>query len=911
MSARRTWIRWLAAWLVLACFLPAPLAAQEAEGEPQVEIVPPETLTMVDPAYPETAMLADVEADVVLQIDIDVEGVVSNIVPLELVYYTYDDEGRAQEDVRDVTDDPYGFVEPALTAMAQYRFSPARSVTDENPVGERIPVRVTWRIGFVIDYEEQVVEVPVAASEGSGEEVGEIDGAGLVVLSGETLLRGYRTPLAAMVVEASGVGANDGLTATAVTDEDGRFSFRGLPPGEWRVRIEAAGYDTFDAVEVIASGERTEVRYFVEEDSRGVVVSRTVEQAPAREVTRRRLEVTEIQRIPGNNNDAIRVVQNLPGVARPSFNGGDVIVRGSEPDETQFFLDGMRIPAVYHFGGLRAVFPSELLSEINFYPGGFGAEFGRATGGVIDVRTAEERPDRVDGHVDINLFDSGAYLRAPVSERVHLEFGVRRSYIDAILRPLAPALGLNLTTAPRYYDYQARLVAELGDRNRLSVLVYGSDDRLDLVLDDEEDLDPQFRGGIRTTIWFHGVQAHWTTDLSDTLQNRMSVQVVGNQFAASLGQELFIEVPTTEYAFRDTLTWTPSDAVQLRYGMDIVYNDGEIELNLPRPPKEGEEPLDFGATETLFGREDVSIYEPSQFVDARLTPVEGLTLLPGFRMDYHRPPERWSFDPRLAVRYALTESVLLKGSVGSYHQPPNPEETSSSFGNPNLGLEHAIHYVVGTELQFTEHLRLSVDGFYKDIGGLTSRSSELVERNGEVVPEVYNNGADGRVYGAEFLLRHDFDGRFFGWVAYTLSRSERRDAGETDWRLFDFDQTHILTMLGSYRLPRNWSIGARWRLVTGNPTTDIVDAVYDSDNDTYVRVPGVSNAERTRTFHQLDVRVDKRWIRDRWTLNVYLDLQNAYNRMNQEGVSFNYDYTEQADLTGLPLIPALGVRAEF
>ena len=129
--------------------------------------------------------------------------------------------------------------------------------------------------------------------------------------------------------------------------------------------------------------------------------------------------------------------------------------------------------------------------------------------------------------------------------------------------------------------------------------------------------------------------------------------------------------------------------------------------------------------------------------------------------------------------------------------------------------------------------------------------------------------------------------------------------------VFDFDQTHILTLLGTYNLPQNWSIGGRFRLVSGNPTTPIVGSVYDSGNDTYVRVAGEPNSERSKAFHQLDIRVDKRWIFDRWTLNLYLDVQNVYNRMNQEGEVYSYDYSERADLTGLPFIPSLGIRAEF
>ncbi len=144
-----------------------------------------------------------------------------------------------------------------------------------------------------------------------------------------------------------------------------------------------------------------------------------------------------------------------------------------------------------------------------------------------------------------------------------------------------------------------------------------------------------------------------------------------------------------------------------------------------------------------------------------------------------------------------------------------------------------------------------------------------------------------------------------------MSRSERRDSGSSEYRLFDFDQTHILTLLGSYNLPKNWSIGARFRLVSGNPTTPIVGSVYDADADQYIRVTGEANSVRQLPFHQLDVRVDKRWIYDRWTLNAYLDLQNVYNRMNPEGVTYSYDFSEEAIITGLPLLPSFGIRAEF
>jgi hypothetical protein len=117
-------------------------------------------------------------------------------------------------------------------------------------------------------------------------------------------------------------------------------------------------------------------------------------------------------------------------------------------------------------------------------------------------------------------------------------------------------------------------------------------------------------------------------------------------------------------------------------------------------------------------------------------------------------------------------------------------------------------------------------------------------------------------------------------TAYTLSRAERLDADSDEYRLFDYDQTHILTVIGSYRLPRNWEVGTRWRYVTGNLYTPITGRVWDYDQDNYVGITGPVNSARVGAFHQLDVRIDKRWIYESWILGAYLDIQNAYSRSN-------------------------------
>jgi hypothetical protein len=186
-----------------------------------------------------------------------------------------------------------------------------------------------------------------------------------------------------------------------------------------------------------------------------------------------------------------------------------------------------------------------------------------------------------------------------------------------------------------------------------------------------------------------------------------------------------------------------------------------------------------------------------------------------------------------------------------------------------------------------------------------------VLENGTVRPLIYDNGGKGRVWGMEFLLRHDGGERLSGWIAYTLSQAKRRDSGVESDRLFDFDQTHILTAVGNIRLGDRWTLGARFRFVSGNPRTPIVGSVMNASADRYEPIFGKVNSVRNDSFHQLDVRVDRSWIFNRFILHAYLDVQNVYNRSNSEGLVYSYDYSQSSVQRGLPILAIFGVKADL
>ena len=307
-------------------------------------------------------------------------------------------------------------------------------------------------------------------------------------------------------------------------------------------------------------------------------------------------------------------------------------------------------------------------------------------------------------------------------------------------------------------------------------------------------------------------------------------------------------------------------------------------------------------------------------MDAELQPTDRWRIVPGFRLDYARDTRSLDPNPRINSRYDIVKGGIqpdgtwnlrttVKGGVGEYTQPPQYQQTDAVYGTPGLQANRSIHYSLGVEQEVTRDIDVSVEGFYKDL-------SRLVAAGYDPNGPRYTNLGTGSVIGTEVLIKYKSDKRFFGWLAYTLSKSVRRDyPGGPEYHI-EFDQTHILTVLGSYRLGRGWEFGSRFRLISGNMYTPLVGApslpaIYTADAGSYTWLQGQINSQRLPVFHQLDIRVDKRWQFRDWQLGAYLDVYNAYNHPAVEAVSYDYRYAKSSYMTGIPFLPSIGVRGEF
>jgi outer membrane receptor for Fe3+-dicitrate len=307
------------------------------------------------------------------------------------------------------------------------------------------------------------------------------------------------------------------------------------------------------------------------------------------------------------------------------------------------------------------------------------------------------------------------------------------------------------------------------------------------------------------------------------------------------------------------------------------------------------------------------------YADATIEPGRGLTITPGLRLEYFRyvGQNRFTADPRLVVRWKITDRWAVKGGAGIYHRMQEPQLLDANYGNPNLPPIWAAQYSAGFVRGITDKLTLDTTFYY------VNRYNQPVATNG-----TFEATGRGRSYGMELLLKHDFTERFYGWVAYTLSRAEvsadsvngvsggnmgsLQMPGSTTakWYPTDFDQTHNLNVVARYSW-RKWAIGARFRLVSGTPDTPIFEGVYDADSGMYACRQGAVNSTRKPTFNELDIRVDRTFTFNSWELGVYADIWNVYNATNPEFIIPDYRCRGSQTVRGIPFFPVLGVKGMF
>ena len=716
-----------------------------------------------------------------------------------------------------------------------------------------------------------------------------------------------------------------------ITDSSGNFRFSSLPAGTIEISAPLPGYEELKEKELITPNEETTVNYYVRRVSYSDYEIVVYGKAEEKEVSRRQITLTEVKKVPGLGGDAVKVVQAMPGVARPLFGSGSIVVRGAPTWDSQFYLDGVLLPRLYHFGGLKSVYNSDALEAVDFYPGGFNTRYGNGIAGVIEITGRSAKTDRWHGNTDLSFLDGSFLAEGPVTEKLSLMCSARRSFIGDILSWFIKnsEMDFPFTVTPFYWDYLLRGDYTFSKKNRMYLTLFGGRDSLTFIFPSikggsTEISDATDQLGIKQT--FHMGILGWDWTINDKWENSLRYSLTFDNDRQSAFGFYLSEYNSVRNNLRNQLTCLLGDRSSINMGLDVDMLNYNMILIIPK--ENGVIQRDTSDNWT-FG--DIGAY-----INFEWKPADKFLVLPGLRFDYYPElqyngsliPEFFDYDYyfnnrrgisgepslRITTRYEVARNHTVKLSAGTYSQTPKPmgQVIHETWGDPEMPATKAAHYVLGYEWRITDLISSDIQVYINRQWDIPRYADPQDLDLSNTEQKLWLGDGKGRMHGMEIMLRHDRSERFFGWLAYSLSKAQRYNPTTGRWELYGEDETHNIQLVGSWHLRRDWDFGLRARYVTGKPTTPVFGTVEDENGNYLEPIYGPKNSERMGPFFQLDLRVDKKFVFDKWMFSVYLDIINSnyFFYKSPELEVWNDFYDDRTTVSNI-FTPALGLKAEF
>lgn len=702
-------------------------------------------------------------------------------------------------------------------------------------------------------------------------------------------------------------------TTGTITDIDGNYTLSDLKPGLYNLQVSFLGYETKTLFEIEAYANKvTQLNISLAQSSESLdeVV---IKESPYTKTAESPLSVktvsaNEIERYPGGNRDISRVIQSLPGVSTGVSFRNDIIVRGGSPNENRFFIDGIEIPSINHFstqgasGGSNGFINVDFIKEVDFYSGAFPANRGNTLSSLMEFGFKEGRNDRVASRFTIGATEAGLSLEGPFSKKKNNTTFIasyRRSYQQLLFKVLA------LPFLPLYNDAQFKIKTSFKNKSELIVLGIGAYDKFNLNLDANETEDQKYLLGYLPYFnqWNYTVGARY----------RKFTEKGNYILVVSRTQQ-----NNDNFKYRDNENDNP-DALLFR----LTSNDSENKLRYEQNMLVGGFKLNFGAgyefaqyeinstavvpTEggniTAIYNSKINQHKGALFGQASRSFLNNrLSLSLGLRTDINSYNSRMAnplrqLSPRFSVSYTLKPGWNINFNTGRYYQlPPN---TTLSYRDSlgTLTNQNTLNYigntqvVLGTDYTTQSNTKISAEGFlklYDNYPFLLDDSVSLANLGadyGVVGDAPANSNSDGRAYGFEVSVQQKLYKGFFGIASYTFAISEFTDKNG-EYRFSCWDRRHVFSLSLGKKFKRNWDLGMRYGLATGNPFTP-----YDVATSALINVWDVNgqalldynqlNEGRNSLGQQLDIRVDKRWYFKKWSLNLYLDIRNIANSKSE------------------------------
>lgn len=731
-----------------------------------------------------------------------------------------------------------------------------------------------------------------------------------------TLFSNSQTGIVKGKVTESGSGAAvefatvaiEGTSQGAQSDEKGNFIIENLKPGLVNLQVSCLGYKTKNIFEIEVTNGKPQVLYIELEPTTAQLEAVEITASPFAKneespVSLRSIGTNEIQRYPGGNRDISKVIQSLPGVGFTASFRNDILIRGGGPSENRFYLDGIEIPNINHFatqgagGGPVGLINVDFIREVNFYSGAFPSNRGNTLSSVMDIRLKDGREDRWGGTLTLGSSEFAASMETPLNKKksATLIASVRYSYLQFLFQ------ALKLPFLPTYSDAQFKIKWKISQKDELIVLSLGALDQFKLNLKANETENQRYLLGIlpEQGQWNYAIGAKYTHYFNNSyLQVIASRNMLNNFFFKHENNDNSLP-KVSDYTSQEIENKLRTEHTGRIKGWKFNYGfNFELAKYYNRSSFQTVFSGDTTARKVNFESE-LSFYKYGLFTQwSKTFDKDRFLFSVGLRFDGNTYNKSMAsllnqISPRLSLSYAIIPALKVNFNTGYYHQLPaytvmgfrnNDNELSNK---ERLTFMRNTHVVLGAEYTFKWNARVSVEGFFKqyfNIPFLLNDSVSIANQGGNfgvVGNEPATSDSKGRSYGVEFLYEQKLFKGWYGIVAYTLFWSQFEDIRNGDYAPSSWDNRHIISLTGGKKFKKNWEVGARWRVSGGAPYTPFNIAASTSLAAWPFNRQGVLdyaslNAQRLKWFHQLDIRITKRWYFKKWSFELYLDVQNAY-----------------------------------
>lgn len=725
-----------------------------------------------------------------------------------------------------------------------------------------------------------------------------------------------------------------GTTKGAIAKRDGKFQISGVPAGVVALKTTFVGFEPTTVNDVVVSpGKPVTVTIELLEQAielQGVVVSEGAFRKQTQTITStQRLSSEEVRRAPGVQEDVVRAVALLPGVAVTAAGRNDLAVRGGAPFENLFLVDNIEVPNINHFGsqgstgGPLSIINIDFVRDVSLSTGGFGPRFGDRLSSVTNITLRDGNDVQFGGEVNLSATGFGVIGEGPIGDRGTFLFSARRSYLDLIFN----LAGFGFV--PEYYDFTGKLSYDLDDQNALSFLVIGA---LGTVRFNNDSADQRFENSRVAAPsqdqYFSGLT--WRHLMTDGVLN----VTLGRTFTAyrttqqdSLTNVIFRnDSDEGESSLRADLTLLPSPTLELNVGAiaklasrlsyDIVMPGFARRDSVGRPT-----PLNVDTTFDAF--------RAGLYAQAVWTLADRWKLSAGGRADLYPFLESSFFvSPRLGVSFQAFDNVSFNVSGGRYYQAPQFIWLIGDQANgSSLSPLRADQVIGGVEWIVAEDLKIQAEAYYKSYSNYPVRRfrpQAVLAPTGfdditSDIPfglEPISMSGTGTAMGVELFVQKKLsaDIPVYGLASISINRT-RFVAADGIERPGAFDTPIIATIAAGWRPDDAWELSGKVRASEGIPSTPFIATPEQAAASGFpIGTPDFmryNEGGRLPFFYAVDVRVDKRWFFSGWQLITYIDVQNVTARKNVSGQKWNQRLGQVELQESIGVLPSIGVNIEF